>query len=447
MADKVEKVKKRKRNADGSSKPSKRVAVEGDTAVKVSVQDTGKWAPIIASTPGLSFSTDTPLQPYTRPRRNPPAGPGLTSISKSELLLHSSAHQKLDYTAREEEAGGADTLLKHYVGVYDPETGEMEVMEARRMVVRGVVRAHQAEADNEMTNNMREARNNLGQTFGTKKSKKAIASFTENAISPALAARQQANGKATKMDAAAQAMISNIAEATAGMATRDELAAVADAAKPRPKPNLAAQDVKDVYTNNSLIGDGIMALLPVRDWATALKAKKEIVTQSRFVSHRIANVSMNVEKLKVMRYMLLSLDILRVSKALRGGERQLPMRNELKNVMGDMPEAVLESWKRKYSESGRVSKFKVDLLITHLCAMACVVDNYDVDVWDLMEDLALEPKQMAQYFHEIGAKLAAFPEGERRRLGLDKAAASQRRIAKLRLPLDFPRVAFARARK
>ncbi len=65
-------------------------------------------------------------------------------ITTKELLLHSSDHPKLDYTAREEEAGGADTLLKHYVGVYDPETGKLEVMEARKMVVRGSVRAHQA---------------------------------------------------------------------------------------------------------------------------------------------------------------------------------------------------------------------------------------------------------------------------------------------------------------
>jgi DNA-directed RNA polymerase I subunit RPA49 len=34
--------------------------------------------------------------------------------------------------------------LKHYVGVYDPETGNLEVMEARKMVVRGTVRAHEA---------------------------------------------------------------------------------------------------------------------------------------------------------------------------------------------------------------------------------------------------------------------------------------------------------------
>jgi DNA-directed RNA polymerase I subunit RPA49 len=39
--------------------------------------------------------------------------------------------------------------LKHYIGVYDPESGKMEVMEARKVVVRGVVRAHQATTEDE----------------------------------------------------------------------------------------------------------------------------------------------------------------------------------------------------------------------------------------------------------------------------------------------------------
>jgi hypothetical protein len=89
------------------------------------------------------------LQPYVQPRKNIPSGPGRTPISTTELLLQSSEHQKLDYTAREDAADGPDALLKHYVGVFDPETGKLEVMEARKMVVRGTVRAHRA-ADEEV---------------------------------------------------------------------------------------------------------------------------------------------------------------------------------------------------------------------------------------------------------------------------------------------------------
>jgi DNA-directed RNA polymerase I subunit RPA49 len=93
----------------------------------------------------LALPTNIPLQPYTKARRNAPGQSG--PIGTTELLLHSSAHPKLDYTAREEESGGAETLLKHYVGVYDPKTGKLDLMAARKMVVRGVVREHQATQD------------------------------------------------------------------------------------------------------------------------------------------------------------------------------------------------------------------------------------------------------------------------------------------------------------
>lgn len=42
-------------------------------------------------------------------------------------------------------------LLKHYVGVYDPETGKLEIMEARKVVLRGSVRAHQATIEDEVS--------------------------------------------------------------------------------------------------------------------------------------------------------------------------------------------------------------------------------------------------------------------------------------------------------
>jgi DNA-directed RNA polymerase I subunit RPA49 len=106
----------------------------------------------IVSTPGVAISSSIALKPYTKARRNAPQNPRPSGdIATKELLLHSSDHAKLDYTAREEEAGGADALLKHYVGVYDPNTGKLEVMEARKMVVRGSVRSQQATAEDRVS--------------------------------------------------------------------------------------------------------------------------------------------------------------------------------------------------------------------------------------------------------------------------------------------------------
>lgn len=64
-------------------------------------------------------------------------------VASNELLLQSSEHPTIEYTGREEEVG-ASNLLKHYVGVYDPATGKVDVMEARKMTVRGIAKAQQA---------------------------------------------------------------------------------------------------------------------------------------------------------------------------------------------------------------------------------------------------------------------------------------------------------------
>lgn len=72
-----------------------------------------------------------------------------TASSKSKknadkrLLLHSTTHRNLDYTAREEEGRDSKPLLNHFIGIYDPKTGKMEVVEAKKMVVRGTVRSKQ----------------------------------------------------------------------------------------------------------------------------------------------------------------------------------------------------------------------------------------------------------------------------------------------------------------
>jgi DNA-directed RNA polymerase I subunit RPA49 len=58
MADKADKGKKRKRNTDGTSKPSKRLALDADKQVKISHHEAEKWAPVIGmNIPSTSNST------------------------------------------------------------------------------------------------------------------------------------------------------------------------------------------------------------------------------------------------------------------------------------------------------------------------------------------------------------------------------------------------------
>lgn len=289
---------------------------------------------------------------------------------------------------------------------------------------------------------MRALRNELGQTFGTKKAKKAIASLTENAIS---APRDPA--AKPKLDATASAMLETMKSTTADMATRAELQSAADDAKPRPRANVEASNIQDVYTIEELVGLEILKNIQIKDWQDAAREKKNVQTKSAFVAHRLqrfASDPESVQKTKLLRFLLALIDFYNVCKPARSS-RRVPERSELREAI-DCGDSVIESIRRKFSDASLMTKFQSDLLITHVCVLALMIENYEVDMYDLKEDLKLELKPMTQYFQEIGAKVGAAPAKEVNMNKWSKAEAAQHRYARLRLPLEFPKVAFARKR-
>ncbi|KKZ68732.1 hypothetical protein EMCG_05641 [[Emmonsia] crescens] len=148
--------KKRKRASEKHGRPSKKHALAlVAPAVKVQfVQNTNGLVPVIASTPGINVPESIPLTAYSKPRhkkrrstseRNATTN---TNLSTSELLLQSSAHPRIDFVGKEGD-NELDTLWNHYVAVYDPEAGKLDLMEARKMTVRGCVRRVSRKAVND----------------------------------------------------------------------------------------------------------------------------------------------------------------------------------------------------------------------------------------------------------------------------------------------------------
>jgi hypothetical protein len=99
-----------------------------------------------ASTPGLVIPSSLEFTPYSKPRK---AAPNRFKpvYSDAELVLHSASHPTVDYTARE-GVTSQDDGLKHYVGIYDPDTAEVSVVEVRTMSIRGNLRQKSPDAKN-----------------------------------------------------------------------------------------------------------------------------------------------------------------------------------------------------------------------------------------------------------------------------------------------------------
>jgi DNA-directed RNA polymerase I subunit RPA49 len=94
-----------------------------------------------------------------------------------------------------------------------------------------------------------------------------------------------------------------------------------------------------------------------------------------------------------------------------------------------------------------MTKWHVDKFILYTCALALHIDNFEVDINDLQEDLRLNPSEMQKYFLELGCRISALTVAQREVMRLSSKEAGSHKIARLILPLDFPKVRTGRANK
>ena len=232
-----------------------------------------------------------------------------------------------------------------------------------------------------------------------------------------------------------------MAASTGSMPTREEMQKVVDEGKPRPTPHLDAEKPADVYPLEELVGIGNLRLLAVKDWQVKVEAEEDIETKSRFVSSRLRHIVQigDVKKLKTLRYLLLLLDWFRCLKSEPKGAKKVPKKEELKTAISGISSELLDGLGKRFAQGHELNKWHIDNLITHICALALTIDNFATDISDLCHDLRLEIKDTSKYFHEIGCKVALPTEIERAKMKLTKAEATMHKMAKLKLPLEFPK--------
>lgn len=303
--------------------------------------------------------------------------------------------------------------------------------------------------------------------FGTKASRKAAQSIAENAL--------LSNVPAGAANAAESAILSSIpVEAIEEASTkRETLQAEIQAAKPVPTANTSASHPSDVYPIDVLVPNGLSTLrqLPVKEWQDAVEAGNAITTTSRYVAHRVEAVvkSGNTSQLQILRFILILLEFVRALR--RGkptdppGSKRLPPREDLRRILSSssssqLPDPVIDAIRRKFAPQGVVSRTDVTLLHTTICALSLHIpptpardggssslggnapNELATDPADLRDDLRLDNPTITQYFRELGCRIDKPRETEFAKWGIKggKVEAASRRIARLRLPLQFPKV-------
>ena len=281
----------------------------------------------------------------------------------------------------------------------------------------------------------------LGLAFGSKKSKKAIQAYQANAIAPS---------KALAEDKIASAVIESMPVQPATQ--KEDMQAEVDAARPIPRPNLAATRPEDVYTVESLVGGAdVLARIPVKDWMDELaKPDGNVQVRSKFVSQKIATLCEkgDVKMVRVLRYtymLIMWWKCLRPGKGPRSGKttprlERSPQPQTNEAVLAEFPKHVLADMEKRFSEGGTLSRWHDDRVIAHILALTLHIDGWESDTCGIQFDLKKDHKEVARYFAELGAKATAMMKREYERRGISRVEASMRRVARLSCPVSLPKL-------
>lgn len=397
----------------------------------------------------------------------------------TNLLIHTSDHPTIDYTAVE-GTDSTENYLKHYIAVFDPATDRLQLTEAKALTVRSTIRQRPQLDDSDTDQNASNiptsqgTRAALTEAFGSKKSKKAVQSMAEN--------RQL--GQGGEGATIAEAMIANMSDEEEDTSTA---AAAMRTNKPLPQPNLGTDDIEEVYSLNRLIfpspSSNILKLMPIGLWTGRLRANKEIQNlRSRFVANRISYLGKHAisesdpagtynQQIQILRYVELLVEIAQFCSKI-GHRKQLPFVDKWPEgtITGstNIPSSVIKSVVNHFFPNNVASQHSMTLLRTTILALTLHVhppsgtagaNRLVTEPTDIQLDLALEVSEVRKLYHELGCKIIAavdrdltvwgytkILEKKKKRKDEDGNALSPPKpmFAVLRFPLDFPKASGGR---
>jgi DNA-directed RNA polymerase I subunit RPA49 len=269
--------------------------------------------------------------------------------------------------------GSSESQLKDHVGVFDPATNKLQLVPVKRVTLRSTLRSETEEMreaeqrDVAKQQTMMAKRNALASEFGSKKSRKALDDMTANAIT----STKPGETPSARNDDVAENVLQGMQERTGAMPTKQELEAAIDSSKPRPKPNMLAEYPGDVYPIETIVGSELITMIEVKDWVDASAAGQGVNVSSKYVARRIVKLARNkqIQKLKVLRFILLCVNFAAALQGGRGGVKKIPMKGKLEAIMGeDTPQGWIMAIRRKFAREGYVQAITFELVRRLTCA-------------------------------------------------------------------------------
>lgn len=356
--------------------------------------------------------------------------------SSDEFVLHGE-NDRLEYQGSTDKVSTDSS--QYVVGVYDPAKRSVELYRAPVLVNKVIAKSkkHLAGPAIKQANERASVlRNALGEAFGTKKAKKAIADLERNRID------------SDKLADSAVDIVDSVRAAAKDLPSREQLQESVSQDRPTPLANLDATDVEQVYPIHNII--------PKKEWQfirvgpvlkeTDQEKRLEVFpyTKSAYVTKKLPTLTQaaHMTKLQLLYYLSLLLGVYE--------NRRASNKDKLLEKLNSSPDALIDGILERFSivrpgQFGRskdrgffIDPQREDKLLCYILAIILHLDNFIVEISPLAQELGLKPSRLVGLFKTLGAVVKGATVAQAEAFGVPKSAAATYKIATLKVPFKLP---------
>ncbi|KAK0189600.1 RNA polymerase I associated factor, A49-like protein [Armillaria mellea] len=401
----------------------------------------GTNGPVLVSFPGIDAPASTPFKCYAQKKAKSKTKEKekTDANSSTNATIIVGETPSVEFVSNEEENRHiADSGCRYLLAVHNPRTSSLTLLPTPAPLhsLARTVKALKSVPASSIPTQLayREARNALGESFGTKKSQAAIRARERNKVD------------ISAMNGVMGYVQDAIDVGAVGLPTLQEAKEVADMNRPIPPYNATTSDPAEVYDLHDIISENEWKVIPteILNKSTSEHEKAALLParNSDWVYSNLKRLNLSEKgtkkKLKIIYYISAMLAFRRTA-----GHKEVE-KAKLEERLSAIPAVILDSLLARFTEFSRestvhrVTKTTETKLLTHLFALCLKVDDYASDPGAIAHDLSIPPTQVNQLFRSLGCQLKKLSERDRARYGLSDDI-SNTKMAVLTAPVQFPK--------
>ncbi|KAF9144514.1 DNA-directed RNA polymerase I subunit rpa49 [Linnemannia schmuckeri] len=389
--------------------------------------DAGIEGPFLAAFPGIAPPKSVPFNVYKPDSEE--------SKSKKKRRIVEADTGKVEFVGQNFGETARAGYCRYVLAIRDKDTDKIIFKDAPVVSVNRTIKTlKNVKVPVSNKEQFIQAKNILGDTFGTKKIKQQIKSVERNAVN------------VSTLDNIAGILHDSIAAKTSALPSKESIKAKADEDRPIPPFDLAATKVEDIYKIDTLITPAEYQVIPFK--ALLEKTNQPLAAlpfqNSSYVNGALT-AALSVSKKDRHRIRLLMyISFLMAFRTI--SDKRLDDNEFVNKIMGDVPSVIIENLYERFTESPEgVDKKRhtftpksKDKLLCWILAIALTLENFNMDAGALTKDLSMKQTRVNELYKSLGCKVNELTATEKAQAGVSNEDAKTMKRAILTVPLTFP---------